>query len=74
MTTYQIRGRTFKMFIQLVEFSHLGLRSTFCRRSHMGKASHRSGGTGCGSSELPVWCTSCHRKDTSLDLLRRNVK
>lgn len=40
----------------------------------MGKASHRNGGTGCGSSELPVWCTSCHRKDTSLDLLRRNMK
>lgn len=43
---------------------------TFCRRSHMGRAARHSDGTWCGSSELPKWCRSCHRRDTSRDSLR----
>ncbi len=44
-------------------------RSTSCHRSHMGRAARHSGGTWCGSSELPEWCRSCHRRDTSPDSL-----
>lgn len=58
-----------KVFIKATS-NQLRWRSTSCHKSHMGRAAHHSGGTGCGSSELPTWCRSCRRRDTLPDLLR----